>query len=119
LIDSLRPVVQAVHTFSSILGEAASFVGSTHSILLVGSYLYPSLQVPFTSLWTHDAQTDSWAAYASEKASLLSALHTVPNVYFLSGDQHEFAAIEFNPLSEVGAGAHVVRELSTSPLSMF
>jgi alkaline phosphatase D len=75
--------------------------------------------VPFTSLWTLDAQIDSWAAYASEKASLLSALHTVPNVYLLSGDRHEFAAIEFNPLSETGAGAHVVREFSTSPLSMF
>jgi alkaline phosphatase D len=75
--------------------------------------------VPFTSLWTHDAQTDSWAAYASEKASLLSALHTVPNVYFLSGDRHEFAAIEFNPVNEAGEGAHVVHEFSTSPLSMF
>jgi len=40
-------------------------------------------------------------------------------VYLLSGDQHEFAVIEFNPLSEVGVVAHVVRELSTSPLSMF
>ena len=75
--------------------------------------------VPFTSLWTHDAQTDSWAGYASEKASLLSALHTVPNVYLLSGDRHEFAAIEFNPLNETGTAAHVVREFSTSPLSMF
>ncbi|KAH9063672.1 PhoD-like phosphatase-domain-containing protein [Lactarius deliciosus] len=63
--------------------------------------------VPFTSLWTHDAQTDS---------QLLSALHTVPNVFLLSGDRHEFAAIEFNPVNE---GAHVVREFSTSPLSMF
>jgi alkaline phosphatase D len=75
--------------------------------------------VPFTSLWTHDAQTDSWAGFASEKASLLSALHTVPNVYLLSGDRHEFAAIEFNPLNETGTAAHVVREFSTSPLSMF
>jgi hypothetical protein len=40
-------------------------------------------------------------------------------VYLLSGDRHEFAAIEFNPLHEVGAGAHVVREFSTSPMSMF
>ena len=75
--------------------------------------------VPFTSLWAHDAQIDSWAAYASEKASLLSALHTVPNVYLLSGDRHEFAAIEFNPLNETGTAAHVVREFSTSPLSTF
>ena len=72
--------------------------------------------VPFTSLWTHDAQIDSWAAYDSEKASLLSALHTVPNVFLLSGDRHEFAAIEFSP---VNAGAHLVREFSTSPFSMF
>jgi alkaline phosphatase D len=40
-------------------------------------------------------------------------------VFLLSGDRHEFAAIEFNPLNEVGTGAHVVREFSTSPLSMF
>jgi alkaline phosphatase D len=40
-------------------------------------------------------------------------------VYLLSGDRHEFAAIEFTPLNEVGTGAHVVREFSTSPLSMF
>ena len=46
LIDSLRPVVQAVHAFSSILGEAAGLVSSAHSIL-IGSYLYTSLQVPF------------------------------------------------------------------------
>jgi alkaline phosphatase D len=40
-------------------------------------------------------------------------------VYLLSGDRHEFAAIEFNSLREVGPGAHVVREFSTSPMSMF
>ena len=71
--------------------------------------------VPFTSLWTHDAQTDSWAGYESEKAALLNVLYTVPNVVILSGDRHEFAAIEFNP---DGFGHRVV-EISTSPLSMF
>jgi alkaline phosphatase D len=40
-------------------------------------------------------------------------------VYILSGDRHEFAAIEFNPSHETGTAAHVVREFSTSPLSMF
>ena len=30
-IDSLRPIVQAVHAFSSILGEAAGLVSSAHS----------------------------------------------------------------------------------------
>src|SRR5258708_17199316 len=64
--------------------------------------------VPFTSLWTHDAQTDSWAGYASEKASLLSALHTVPNVYLLSVDRPEFAAMVFNPLHEVGTAHYLL-----------
>jgi alkaline phosphatase D len=72
--------------------------------------------VPFTSLWTHDAQTDSWAGYAVEKAALLSALHSVPNVIVLSGDRHEFAAVQFNALHEA---SYPVFEFSTSPLSMF
>jgi alkaline phosphatase D len=90
----------------------------TRQVNQTATFKFIVTSVPFTSLWTHDAQTDSWAGYASEKASLLSALHTVPNVFLLSGDRHEFAAIEFNPLDE-GIGSHVVREFSTSPLSMF
>lgn len=35
-------------------------------------------------------------------------------MYLLSGDRHEFAEIEFTP-----ASGHIVREFSTSPLSMF
>jgi alkaline phosphatase D len=71
--------------------------------------------VPFTSLWGHDAVTDAWAGFASEKASLLEALHSVPNVIILSGDRHEFAAIEFNSIEE----RNPILEFSTSPLSMF
>ncbi|GBE82560.1 hypothetical protein SCP_0409440 [Sparassis crispa] len=70
--------------------------------------------VPFTSLWGHDAATDSWAGFAYEKTALLSALHSVRNVILLSGDRHEFAAIQY--ASETG---HNVLEVSTSPLSMF
>lgn len=70
--------------------------------------------VPFTSLWGHDAVTDSWAGFTSEKTALLEALHSVPNVIILSGDRHEFAVIEFN-----SADRHIIREISTSPLSMF
>ena len=72
--------------------------------------------VPFTSLWQHDAQFDSWAAFEDEKAHLLSAIHTVPNVVILSGDRHEFAAIEYNGPS---LSSHTAYEFSTSPLSMF
>lgn len=71
--------------------------------------------MPFTDLWGHDAQTDAWPGYASEKASLLKAMHSVPNVIVLSGDRHEFAAIEFNG-DEHDNG---VLEFSTSPMSMF
>jgi len=71
--------------------------------------------VPFTSLWGHDAQTDAWPGYADEKVALLKALHSVPNVIILSGDRHEFAAIEFNG-DEMD---NRVLEVSTSPMSMF
>ncbi|KAH8983668.1 PhoD-like phosphatase-domain-containing protein [Lactarius hatsudake] len=116
------------HRSSPFDGEAAAtrtMLGDTQLSALyewlgkvnqTATFKFIVTSVPFTSLWTHDAQTDSWAAFDSEKASLLSALHTVPNVFLLSGDRHEFAAIEFNPVNE---GAHVVHEFSTSPLSMF
>jgi len=71
--------------------------------------------VPFTSLWTHDAAVDSWAAYAAEKSSILDAMATVPNVIILSGDRHEFALVEFNHINPTG---HRILEISTSPLSM-
>lgn len=71
--------------------------------------------VPFTSLWTHDALTDSWAGFPIEKDALLRAFHSVPNVILLSGDRHEFAAIEY----ESGDRGHNVLEVSTSPMSMF
>jgi len=71
--------------------------------------------VPFTSLWTHDATVDSWAAYTAEKSTILDAIATVPNVIILSGDRHEFALVEFN---HIGSTGHRVHEISTSPLSM-
>lgn len=72
--------------------------------------------VPFTTLWQHDALTDSWAGFTHERTALLNVMHTVSNVVVLSGDRHEFAAIEFSPEQR---GAHPVFEVSTSPLSMF
>lgn len=72
--------------------------------------------VPFTSLWQFDAQADSWAAYPEEKALLLRQFQSVPNVIILSGDRHEFAAIEFNGPE---SWSHTVLEISCSPFSMF
>lgn len=71
--------------------------------------------VPFTSLWTFEAETDSWNPYAYEKANLLKVMQSVPNVIVLSGDRHEFAAVKFNA---EGSG-HSIVEISTSPMSMF
>lgn len=72
--------------------------------------------VPFTTLWQHDAQTDSWAAFSQERASLLDSLHTVPNLFILTGDRHEFAAIEFNGPHD---WSRTIYEISTSPMNMF
>ena len=47
LINSLRPIVQAVHAFSTICGESADLVRDQHDILLLFAYLYASLQAPF------------------------------------------------------------------------
>ncbi|KAF5324615.1 hypothetical protein D9611_004431 [Ephemerocybe angulata] len=72
--------------------------------------------VPFTSLWGHDAVRDSWGGYEAEKTQILLDLHSVPNVFVLSGDRHEFAAIEFvGPTN----GSYPIQEFSTSPLNMF
>jgi len=46
LIDFLRPIVQAVHAFSTIGGEAAGLVRSQHDISFLFAYPYASLQVP-------------------------------------------------------------------------
>lgn len=71
--------------------------------------------VPFTALWTYEAETDSWNPYTHEKDALLATMHTVKNVILLSGDRHEFAAIKFNAEGD----GHSLIEVSTSPMSMF
>ncbi|KAL5529401.1 hypothetical protein ACEPAG_5386 [Sanghuangporus baumii] len=71
---------------------------------------------PFTTLWQHDAQTDSWAAFRHERSIILDLLHTVPNVFILTGDRHEFAAIEFNGPFD---WSNTIYEFSTSSLNMF
>ncbi|THV08076.1 Metallo-dependent phosphatase [Dendrothele bispora CBS 962.96] len=95
------------------LGELYDWLSRVNS---TATFKFIVSSVPFTSLWGHDAQTDSWAGFPHEKAQLLEILHTVPNVYILSGDRHEFAAVEFNGKNP---NSHIIREFSTSPLSMF
>ncbi len=80
------------------------------------TFKFVASSVPFTTLWSHDAQTDSWAGFPTERQNLLDAFHSTPNVIILSGDRHEFAAIKFNGASP---NSYSVYEFSTSPLSMF
>lgn len=94
----------ALHKWLSVVNTTSSFK------FIVSS-------VPFTSLWSWEGQVDSWGGYTKEKAALLDLLHSVPNVVIISGDRHEFAVIEFNPPNS--GNGHIVREISTSPLSMF
>jgi len=101
---------------ATMLGETQ--LAALHSWLShangTASFKFIVSSVPFTSLWGQDAASDSWAAFPTEKAALLEAFHSVPNVIIISGDRHEFASIEFNT-----PHMHIVREYSTSPLSMF
>jgi len=70
--------------------------------------------VPLTAMWAgYDGHVDLWAGYMKERETVLNLLSSVPNVIVLSGDRHEFAAVEFPH------GKYVVREFSTSPLNQF
>jgi len=102
----------------SMLGaqQLGTFLNWLSKVNSTSTFKFVITSVPFTSLWTHDATVDSWAAYTAEKALVLDALATVPNVIILSGDRHEFALVEFNHLS---SNDRPILEISTSPLSMF
>jgi len=67
--------------------------------------------VPLSALWAGpDGRTETWAGYPEERDTVLSLLASVPNVVVISGDRHEFAAIEY-----LGG----TLEFSVSPLSQF
>lgn len=83
------------------------------------SFKFVVSSVPFTRLFTHDAQRDTWAFFPKEQAALRAAFHSVPNLVIVSGDRHQFAAIEFAAPPGPHPHPHLVREVSTSPLSMF
>ncbi|KAF7777441.1 hypothetical protein Agabi119p4_3513 [Agaricus bisporus var. burnettii] len=102
----------------SMLGEGqlTALLSWLSQVNHTAAFKFVVSSVPFTTLWLHDAQVDSWAGFPNERRLLLDAFHTVPNVIILSGDRHEFAAIAFNGDTPE---SHTVYEFSTSPLSMF
>ncbi|KAJ1718110.1 hypothetical protein LPJ61_006847, partial [Coemansia biformis] len=67
--------------------------------------------VPVTTGWTnYDSSQDTWRGYPTERAEILNMTQYVPNLFFLSGDRHEMAAVEL-PSGNI--------EFSTSPVSQF
>jgi alkaline phosphatase D len=52
--------------------------------------------VPLSAMWGGiDGQSETWAGADEERRALLDLLEYVPNVIVISGDRHEFAAIEY------------------------
>ncbi|KAF7338542.1 Alkaline phosphatase D [Mycena venus] len=115
------------HYYNFRYGDAAFFVLDTRRYRIPATEEAPAAGTMLGE--TQLAALHSWLAHANntasfkrtlgggfpaEKAALLEALHSVPNLIIISGDRHEFASIEFN-----SEHLHTVREYSTSPLSMF
>jgi alkaline phosphatase D len=100
-------------TSRTLLGseQLSALYNWLHKVNETCTFKFVVSSAPFTSLWTHDS-TDSWSGFPTERAALLAAFHTVPNVIILSGDRHGFAAIQFNPSDPK---LHSIREFSTSP----
>ena len=84
---------------------------TSYQVNTTATFKFIVSSVPFSTLWKHDAEFDSWAGFLQERDTLLAAMSSVPNVVVISGDRHQFAAVEFN-------GGRVL-EISNSPLSMF
>ncbi|GJJ12494.1 hypothetical protein Clacol_006736 [Clathrus columnatus] len=133
------PMVENEHYYTFRYGDVAFFVLDTrlhrtpsgmkeHEKTMLGEQQLASLRewlqqvnstatfkfivssVPFTSLWTVNGE-DTWRGYIKERNEILAIISTIPNIYIISGDRHEFAAIEYMDSKVV--------EFSTSPLSMF
>jgi len=67
--------------------------------------------VPVSALWGGlNGQIDTWVGAAKERRAFLDLLEFIPNVIIISGDRHEFAAVEYI------TGA---KEFSISPFSQF
>ncbi|KZS99334.1 Metallo-dependent phosphatase [Sistotremastrum niveocremeum HHB9708] len=93
------------------LAALHTWIGKVNS---TATYKFIVSSVPFTTLWNGDSKVDSWAGFQDERDALLATFATVPNTFVLSGDRHEFAAIE-----QLGPVFGSIIEISTSPLSMF
>ncbi|CAE6486246.1 unnamed protein product [Rhizoctonia solani] len=112
-----NPIAEAVDEASrTMLGEdqLAALHSWVADVNRTATWKFVVSSVPLTAMWAgYDGHVDLWAGYMHERDTVLSLLSSVPNVIVLSGDRHEFAAVEFP------RGKHLVREYSTSPLNQF
>lgn len=52
--------------------------------------------VPVSALWGGlNGQVDTWVGAVKERRTFLDLLEYIPNVIIISGDRHEFAAVEY------------------------
>ncbi|KAJ2711817.1 hypothetical protein H4R19_003063 [Coemansia spiralis] len=97
----------------SMLGAAQKqhFLRWLHDVNHTAAVKFVVSSVPVTTGWfNHDSSQDTWRGYPTERAEILNATQYVPNLFFLSGDRHEMAAVEL-PSGNI--------EFSTSPVSQF
>ncbi|KAJ2002888.1 hypothetical protein GGI04_003162, partial [Coemansia thaxteri] len=100
-------------TTATMLGkeQKAHFAQWLASVNHTAAVKFVISSVPLTTAWSStDSSHDTWRGYPTERAEILALTQNVPNLFFLSGDRHEMAAVEL-PSGNV--------EFSTSPISQF
>ncbi|KAJ2552743.1 hypothetical protein EV175_003197 [Coemansia sp. RSA 1933] len=97
----------------TMLGAAqkAHFINWLRDVNHTAAVKFVVSSVPVTTGWSNrDSSHDTWRGYPTERAEILQLTKDVPNLFFLSGDRHEMAAVQL-PSGNV--------EFSTSPVSQF
>ncbi|KAJ1739535.1 hypothetical protein LPJ78_004912 [Coemansia sp. RSA 989] len=101
------------HEASTMLGlkQKQHFIQWLHDVNHTAAVKFVVSSVPVTTGWSNfDSSQDTWRGYPTERAEILNLTQHIPNLFFLSGDRHEMAAVEL-PSGNI--------EFSTSPISQF
>ncbi|KAF8334191.1 PhoD-like phosphatase-domain-containing protein [Cantharellus anzutake] len=100
----------------TILGERqlADFHQWAARVNSTAAFKFIISSVPVSALWGGpNGQVDTWAGALEERRVFLDLLEYIPNVIILSGDRHEFAAVEYI----TGAREFSIRQ--ATPLNQF
>ncbi|KAJ2305770.1 hypothetical protein IWW55_001768 [Coemansia sp. RSA 2706] len=101
------------HEGATMLGlkQKQHFIEWLHDVNHTAAVKFVVSSVPVTTGWSNfDSSQDTWRGYPTERAEILNLTQHVPNLFYLSGDRHEMAAVEL-PSGNI--------EFSTSPISQF